>query len=63
LGVRDDGEAAFAVTSAYQHGVALIDQHANDSRYKLCKDGIAPTLNARINIPKKTCQKMGSSIK
>jgi DNA (cytosine-5)-methyltransferase 1 len=49
-GVGEDGDAAFTVTAEYQHGVALIENHANDSRYKLCEDGVAPTLNARMGL-------------
>jgi hypothetical protein len=48
-GIGEDGDAAYTVTAEYQHGVAAIEQHiienhANDSRYKLCEKGVAPTL-------------------
>jgi DNA (cytosine-5)-methyltransferase 1 len=50
VGVGNDGDSAFTVTAEYQHGVAMeqhvIENHANDSRYKECKD-VVPTINSR----------------
>ncbi|GHV07681.1 hypothetical protein FACS1894217_08930 [Clostridia bacterium] len=55
MGVGDDGEPSFTLTAQYTHGVAqvqqhIVENHANDSRYKLCADGVAPNLNARMGL-------------
>jgi DNA (cytosine-5)-methyltransferase 1 len=49
FGVGEDGEPSFTVTSDYSHAVA-IENHPNDSRVKISKDGIVQTLDARMGM-------------
>ncbi|GHU76082.1 hypothetical protein FACS1894188_08080 [Clostridia bacterium] len=52
-GIGENGEPSYTLTSEYTHGVALeqhiIENHANDSRYKLCEK-YAPCVNARSGL-------------